>query len=822
MLIVHLDFLDVNWLKTIGGYIMFTLLSLLVLAFSEAPMSELPVPPAVWKVARQEGGRGRALFAPDAVLLKLAENPDFAPDWEEEAAVDEDGTVSHQFLRNGWAYGEYKSDEEITVFVEGSGFHSFFVNGERFAGDYYSQNLLRIPIPLRQGTNRFLVRAVRRGRFQLRLVPTTGTCSISPYDALLPDMREGILMDAFGGVVILNHTGSNLAGAVLEVGDSQVFERISAEIAPLIPYGLAKPAFALKQLRQPESGELDEKNTYKLPITLRHGQTSHTVHLPMRFREAGQPYKATKLSGIDGSVQYYAVRPPIDFHLEKSYALYLTLHGAAVEATGQIGAYSSKRDGFIVAPTNRRPYGFDWQEWGRLDTLETLDLFVSNNRIDPQRIYLTGHSMGGHGAWYLGALYPSRFAAIGPSAGWISFSSYGRRSPEPETDANLIPFQWAQLENDTMGLLENYTDVPIYAIHGEKDDNVPVRQSRRMIAELEKFHRDFIYHEQPEAGHWWDGNPAPGAECVDWIPLFEFFRRHVKPLQPLSIKFKTPNPAISASSGWITIYSQESPSRHSSVSADADPRVGAVTISTDNVERLMLALGEILPQSDAKIQIDGTSLSAPAQAPVYLLKTSEKAWEITKPSSSWVKSPNRSGPFKQAFDKRMIWVYGTSGTPEENAAVLAKVRYDAQVWWYRGNGTAEIVPDHEFDPDRFVGRNVILYGNADTNSSFSQLLEGCPIQVNRHEVRIGQRNYNGDLGLLLVYPLKGSGDNLMGIVSATSTKAMRMNFQARYFVSGAVCPDYVIFDFETLSEGMAGILEAGYLDNEWNLEETSR
>ena len=48
---------------------------------------------------------------------------------------------------------------------------------------------------------------------------------------------------------------------------------------------------------------------------------------------------------------------------------------------------------------------------------------------DPDRIYLTGHSMGGHGTWHLAANDPDRWAAIAPSAGWISFDTYGGRLP---------------------------------------------------------------------------------------------------------------------------------------------------------------------------------------------------------------------------------------------------------------------------------------------------------------------------------------------------------------------------------------------------------
>ena len=94
----------------------------------------------------------------------------------------------------------------------------------------------------------------------------------------------------------------------------------------------------------------------------------------------------------------------------------LSLHGASVKALNQVNAYGQKDWCHIVAPTNRRPYGFDWEDWGRMDALEVLDLAREQLGTDPQRTYLTGHSMGGHGAWHLGVTYPDRFAAVGPSA----------------------------------------------------------------------------------------------------------------------------------------------------------------------------------------------------------------------------------------------------------------------------------------------------------------------------------------------------------------------------------------------------------------------
>jgi len=44
---------------------------------------------------------------------------------------------------------------------------------------------------------------------------------------------------------------------------------------------------------------------------------------------------------------------------------------------------------------------------------------------DPQHIYLTGHSMGGHGTWFLGATYSDKWAAIGACSGFPTLKGYG-------------------------------------------------------------------------------------------------------------------------------------------------------------------------------------------------------------------------------------------------------------------------------------------------------------------------------------------------------------------------------------------------------------
>src|SRR5262249_18653497 len=172
------------------------------------------------------------------------------------------------------------------------------------------------------------------------------------------------------------------------------------------------------------------------------------------------------------------LRPPSSVSNPHSLALFLSLHGAGVEAIGQADAYEAKSWGHLVAPTNRRPYGFDWEDWGRLDALEVLDLAEKSLDTDPARTYLTGHSMGGHGTWIFGVTSPARFAATGPSAGWISFSPYGGRprrpaatpaeSPSPTGIEGLI--DRASNPSDTLALVRNLAGLGVYVLHGAVDD----------------------------------------------------------------------------------------------------------------------------------------------------------------------------------------------------------------------------------------------------------------------------------------------------------------------------------------------------------------
>ncbi len=141
--------------------------------------------------------------------------------------------------------------------------------------------------------------------------------------------------------------------------------------------GMRKLAFRVKASAAAQKGTMPVRLTLLGAGARR--EMIDTVTVALRIVGTEEHRRETFISSIDGSVQYYAVTPPIPGSTEPP-ALFLSLHGAGVEAINQAGSYSPKKWGYVVAPTNRRPYGFSWEDWGRLDALEVLDLVKKKYR----------------------------------------------------------------------------------------------------------------------------------------------------------------------------------------------------------------------------------------------------------------------------------------------------------------------------------------------------------------------------------------------------------------------------------------------------------
>jgi dienelactone hydrolase len=752
---------------------------------------------------------GRQAFGSDSVQAELVGNPLWMPSemdgWTPVKATDEAGSIANKALQGGGYFAaSVDVPREITMLLAAQGHSMVYVNGEPRTGDPYSYGSLQLPVRLRKGRNTFIF-SVGRGRVVAQLLPIGKPVAFHAPDTTLPDVIVGEKETLWGAVILINTTDKTQKNLKMTAG-IEGEKGVVTSVPPLLPYGIRKVGFRFAPPTILPAGK------DALPLRLQMGED--TLTMSVRVRQASDSQRRTFVSAIDNSVQYYGAWPAQK--PSQNNAIVLTLHGASVEAQGQIQAYSAKDWATLVAPTNRRPYGFDWEDWGRLDALEVLAQGQDRFPHNPQRVLLTGHSMGGHGTWSLGSLFPGKFAAIGPSAGWISFGTYaGANAPAPSENSVINVLRRAAAQSDTLLFKENLRQTGIYVLHGDADDNVPVTEARTMRAELALIkHPIVLSHEEPGAGHWWDNDEStPGAACVDWAPMFRLFQRSTLEYQPREANLVTINPAVSSQNYWLTIVQQEKSLELSSANWTWDTLKDSITGITQNVQCLTINLPTI-----RTINIDNQTLTVPGNPHSVTLERKQGGWQLATKINKSEKNPARSGPFKQAFQNRFVLVYGTSGTPDENAWSLAKARYDAETFLYRGNGAPEVVADREYDMRAMHTRNIILYGNADNNHLWGLFLKNSPIQVRRNVVRIDKRQFMGDdLACLFLYPKPDTKNALVGVVAGTGLQGLRFTNRLPYFTSGVAYPDWVIARTSVLAEGLSGVLDAGFFDNKWEM-----
>lgn len=163
----------------------------------------------------------------------------------------------------------------------------------------------------------------------------------------------------------------------------------------------------------------------------------------------------------------------------KKFPLLLFLHGGgesgnSLETIKRNGppkliARGKKFPFMILAPQN--PHKRKW--WDTKAVMQLLDTVVANNRVDKNRIYLTGLSRGGGAAWEMAVQYPDTFAAMAVVCG-------------------MTPVPYASWID---------RDMPIWVFHGDQDESIPVSESDQMVKKLREMGYDVRYTKYKGVGH---------------------------------------------------------------------------------------------------------------------------------------------------------------------------------------------------------------------------------------------------------------------------------------------------------------------------------
>lgn len=720
----------------------------------------------------------------------------------------------------GFAYAEFDCPRACRTVALAPKLGGFVLNGRGYLGDVYGNGWFQVPVQLDSGRNRVLLRLSGYGdqRVRFLLAPPAAPFKVVAEDITAPDIVADSSLTGWLGIPVLNTTpdrldtvrltvtlpsgdtvGRALALKVPRLGVQKVPVRISIPARPFDTAGLALVVNA----------------------TCTGDSRSDTVHL--RIRRPEQSRKVTFVTDIDSSCQYYSVLYPKDYDPAKRYALILSLHGAGVEASGQADAYRPKDWAFVVAATNRRPFGFDWQDWGRLDAIEVLDRVVSSLPIDRERVLLSGHSMGGHGTWHVGLTHADRFAAAAPEAGWPDIQLYVpmflQRAAIFADPPQLAVRDMAMRPDNVPAMLVNALNLPLFILHGGDDDNVPTFHGRTFAEWLRELGYRFTYKEVPNRPHWW--SYEDGLACVDDTDLMGFLKTQRRDPGPRHIRFRTADLGQSNRSYWAVIE------RARVVGRDADLEVWAtdslVTVKTTNVSQFSLELtGQPFFSGRVAVRVDGKLVGRSDDVPAHLtFHHTDKGWTPGPArAAATTKTPNLYGPAKQAMMKPFLLVYGTT-----DAGLTDVLRHSATQeemrWWLVGNGRTQVVPDSEVTASDIARYNLVLYGGPKENSVTNRIADRLPIHVKAGRMSLGNRDLGDSLAAMFVYPNPLNRDRLVLVRMGTDPDNTRLSMFWGVASSGTGIPDFMVFDRSVRRYGWTGVRAAGFFGPDWNLDPAS-
>jgi poly(3-hydroxybutyrate) depolymerase len=198
----------------------------------------------------------------------------------------------------------------------------------------------------------------------------------------------------------------------------------------------------------------------------------------------------------------YALFVPEEYDAARAWPLIIALHGLGRPYDWMMGYEGfidfAQRGGFIVAsPLGYHPRGWygsrghgipagaagdggealpsNLGELSEQDVMNVLEIVREQHNVDPNRVYLWGHSMGGAGTYHLAAGYPDLWAGIAVAA------------PAPRAEA--------------IDDIAKFRAIPTLVLHGDQDGTVPVQGSRDWVARMAELGMQHVYIEVPGGDH---------------------------------------------------------------------------------------------------------------------------------------------------------------------------------------------------------------------------------------------------------------------------------------------------------------------------------
>lgn len=529
-------------------------------------------------------------------------------------------------------------------------------------------------------------------------------------------------------------------------------------------------------------------------------------------------------SKLDGSAQPYGLVIPEKLELKKPAPLYVWLHGRGDKTTDlhfimqrQTNAGRvTPPDAIVVHPMGRYCNAFKFA--GEIDVLETIEAVARNYPIDRDRIVLWGFSMGGAGAWHLGAHYPDHWVAVSPGAGFAETRRY----------INLAPAQYPPVYQqklwgmyDAPDYIRNLFNVPVIAYSGEKDKQI---QAARVMEEAFQANGRKLKHLiGPDTGHSYhpDTLKKLQAEIAEIVAKGRNqYPTHVS-LQTKTLRYNRCH--------WVEILQLKEHWNDARVDAAAG-EPGRIRVTTTNVTALRLSSPwRDLPNftEQTVVDIDGQIVRMPAghDANSVQLVCREGRWELAKNDLTAAatfdeplrKRPGLQGPIDDVLFAPFLVVLPSGKA--RHAAIEAWVQSESQHfidrWRALFRGEPRIKLDNEVTDEDLANYHVIIWGDLASNQLLARLADGLPVKWTAESVTAAGQSYPAQTHVpAFIYP---NPMNPAKYVVVNSGITFREGHDRTNSLQIPKLPDWAVIDVTTPPDGLVPgkVVAADFFDERW-------
>jgi pimeloyl-ACP methyl ester carboxylesterase len=521
-------------------------------------------------------------------------------------------------------------------------------------------------------------------------------------------------------------------------------------------------------------------------------------------------------SRTDGSVQPYGLWLPPGYTSGKKFALLVQLHGIGPKTLAGrrttwrgmgVKEWIDPHAPVIVAHPMGRGNTF-YQGMGEEDVLEVAAEVQRRFSVDPDRVFIMGHSMGGAGSYTVGLHFPDRFGSITPidAAMWSQ-----------EEGADALP-AWARPQFAIVrpaNLFPNARNVPVYF------KNAGAGIQRNSTA-------------------WTDGIVEQGgfstAESFPGMPhhfapqmSYAMFTGQATLLpirgQPPEVKLYT-NTLRYNQAYWVTVDRLTQHNRDASITAKYDdgkpppaparrgappappaaPRPPSLAVTTANVDSLTLRLADagVPAGSPLPFKVDGAEISSgPLPAVVHLAKQAG-GWRLTNSPAvdSAGKRHGVQGPIGDALNGRFLAVYG-EGDRDLAVAELNAIRNPPGSTVIHGETPMKAAA--KVTADDITNCHLLLFGTPASNPVLRRLASRLPAKLLSPP--------GPAAGVIFIHP-NPENPNRYVVVWTTRVLSRPDNGLRLGFIQ----PINLLPDYALLEDGK--IRTAGFFDNLWHLQDT--